>query len=373
MPFDGNGGFDLVAGNPVVTGTTISSTVNNNTMSDFATGFETALTINGQTTPTANIPMGGFRITGLGNATAVTDAARVSQVQNGSYMLLTSVGGTANAITATATPTPSAITTGQIFRFFPTATNTGATTIAISGLTAFPIRLNGSALASSMLPINRPVEIMADTSASCMHVLTGILHPTAITVLTTGSGTYTTPSGASRLWVRIVGGGAGGGGATANNGTAGNNTTFGGVLTAGGGAAGGGNGGAGGAGGTAAGGDINIPGGSGQSGITSATAGVGLGGGVGGSSAFGGGGASTYAGGGNGATNSGGGGAGGGGAGGTNSGGGGGAGGYVEKTFIAPAATYVYDVGAAANGGSAGGNAGGNGAAGIIIIYAYFD
>lgn len=172
MPFDGSGGFDLVAGNPVVTGTTISSTVQNNTTSDFATGFETCLTINGQTLPTANIPMGGFRITGLGNASAVTDAARVSQVQNGSYALLSSVSGT-NTITATASPTPAAIATGQIFRFFPANTNTGAVTLAVSGLTAFPIKLDGTALTSSQIFVNQAYELLADVSASCFHLLTG--------------------------------------------------------------------------------------------------------------------------------------------------------------------------------------------------------
>jgi hypothetical protein len=39
-----------------------------------ATGLSTALTKDGQTTPTANIPMGTFKITGLGNATTGTDA-----------------------------------------------------------------------------------------------------------------------------------------------------------------------------------------------------------------------------------------------------------------------------------------------------------
>jgi hypothetical protein len=39
-----------------------------------------SLARDGQTTPTANIPLGGFRITGLGNATSATDAAALGQV-----------------------------------------------------------------------------------------------------------------------------------------------------------------------------------------------------------------------------------------------------------------------------------------------------
>jgi hypothetical protein len=64
----------LPAGNPVVTGTTISSTWANNTLSDIATALTQSLAKDGQTTPTANIPLGGFKITGLGAPTTAGDA-----------------------------------------------------------------------------------------------------------------------------------------------------------------------------------------------------------------------------------------------------------------------------------------------------------
>lgn len=80
MPFNGSGVFSLIAGNPVVTGTTISSTWANNTLNDLSTGLTTAITKDGQTTPTANIPMGGYKITGLGAATANGNAVRYEQV-----------------------------------------------------------------------------------------------------------------------------------------------------------------------------------------------------------------------------------------------------------------------------------------------------
>lgn len=68
MPFSGTGAFSLVAGNPVVTGTNISSVTQNNTMSDFANGFGNCVTRDGQSPPTANLPMGGQRHTGAANA-----------------------------------------------------------------------------------------------------------------------------------------------------------------------------------------------------------------------------------------------------------------------------------------------------------------
>lgn len=68
MPYNGAGLFTLYSpGNPVVTGTTISSTWANNTLSDIATGLSTAITKNGQTVVTANIPFGGYNLTGVGS------------------------------------------------------------------------------------------------------------------------------------------------------------------------------------------------------------------------------------------------------------------------------------------------------------------
>ncbi len=78
MPYS-SGTFSLVAGNPVVTGTTISSTWANNTLSDIASnGLTLCLLKDGTQTPTANIPFGGFRLTGIGAPTATGDALMFS-------------------------------------------------------------------------------------------------------------------------------------------------------------------------------------------------------------------------------------------------------------------------------------------------------
>jgi len=74
MSRNGSGTYTLPAGNPVVTGTTISSTWANNSLSDIATALTQSLAKDGQTTPTANIPMGSFKLTGLGAPTTAGDA-----------------------------------------------------------------------------------------------------------------------------------------------------------------------------------------------------------------------------------------------------------------------------------------------------------
>ena len=74
MSRNGSGTYTLPAGNPVVTGTTISSTWANTSLSDIATALTQSLAKDGQTVPTANIPMGSFKITGLGAPTTAGDA-----------------------------------------------------------------------------------------------------------------------------------------------------------------------------------------------------------------------------------------------------------------------------------------------------------
>ena len=94
MSFQGNGTFLINStGNPVVTGTTISSTWANALAQDLATGLSTTITKDGQSTPTANIPMGANKITGLANGTEATDAATFGQLITFSAPITTSLGG----------------------------------------------------------------------------------------------------------------------------------------------------------------------------------------------------------------------------------------------------------------------------------------
>jgi len=62
------------AGLPYTSNTTISSTVANTFNTDLATGLSTAICKDGQSTPTANIPLGGFKLTNVGAATLAGDA-----------------------------------------------------------------------------------------------------------------------------------------------------------------------------------------------------------------------------------------------------------------------------------------------------------
>jgi hypothetical protein len=79
MSRNGSGTYTLPAGNPVVTGTTISSTWANSTLTNIASALTDSLAADGQTTATGNLKMGNNRITGLADGIADTDAATVGQ------------------------------------------------------------------------------------------------------------------------------------------------------------------------------------------------------------------------------------------------------------------------------------------------------
>jgi hypothetical protein len=87
MAFNGSGTYNLPAGNPVVTGTTISSSTTNTTNSDIATALTNCITRDGQSTPSANLPMNAKKLTGLAAGTSAGDSVRYEQA-----LLL--VGGT---------------------------------------------------------------------------------------------------------------------------------------------------------------------------------------------------------------------------------------------------------------------------------------
>jgi hypothetical protein len=109
---------------------------------DLATGLSTALTKDGQSTPTANIPMGSFKLTGLGAGTAATDAAQYGQLQAGATTIATVTG--TDTYVGTLSPAIAAYATGNLFSFVAPNTNTGAATINLNSLGAKNITKQGS-------------------------------------------------------------------------------------------------------------------------------------------------------------------------------------------------------------------------------------
>lgn len=133
MGWDGNGVFTRTNGtntgsnlweNDRDAGIKITAENHDNQDQDLADGIQACLAKNGENTPTANLPMGNQRHTGVGAAAAATDYARADQVQNGAFMWGGTAAGTADAITFNLTPTLTAYTTGLTVRFVASGTST---------------------------------------------------------------------------------------------------------------------------------------------------------------------------------------------------------------------------------------------------------
>jgi hypothetical protein len=211
MSYNGSGTFNInTAGQPVVTGTTITSTAFNLLTADLATGLTTALTKDGQSTPTANIPMGTFKITGLGAGTAATDAAQYGQLQAGATQIATVTG--TDTFVGTLSPALGAYGTGNLFSFVAPNTNTGASTINLNSLGAKSItKLGSTALAAGDIVSGRIYLIEYDgtrfqlinPSASSVSSFsagtTGFTPNTATTGAVTLAGTLATTNGGTGL------------------------------------------------------------------------------------------------------------------------------------------------------------------------------
>jgi hypothetical protein len=103
MAFNGSGTYNLPAGNPVVTGTTISSSTTNTTNSDIATALTNCITRDGQSTPSANLPMNAKKLTGLAAGTSAGDSVRYEQVVLSGGALGTPSSGTLSSCTVDGT------------------------------------------------------------------------------------------------------------------------------------------------------------------------------------------------------------------------------------------------------------------------------
>lgn len=91
MPFNGSGVFTRVYNWVTDKANSVLVTASRMDGEDdgFATGLSNCMTRDGQSPPSTNIPMGGFKLTGLANGSAATDSVAVGQVPSlagsGSY------------------------------------------------------------------------------------------------------------------------------------------------------------------------------------------------------------------------------------------------------------------------------------------------
>lgn len=157
MPYNGSGTYSPPGASfPAVPNTLIMSTKFNNVVNDIATALSTAITKDGQTTITANLPMGGYRHTGVGAPSARDHYATVATVQDCANNYAVS-GGAADVQTLTLSPAITAYSEGMLVGFRAGYTNTSSTpTLNVNGVGAKTIVMqDGSALAVGAITAGR--------------------------------------------------------------------------------------------------------------------------------------------------------------------------------------------------------------------------
>jgi hypothetical protein len=226
MPFNGSGSFSTVYNwqTDAANGLNISSSRMQGQDADFAAGLSICMTKDGQQQAAANLPMGGFTLTNIANATAQKQPISVQDFQNGTPTWLGTVSGT-DTITGAANIAPAAYARGQRFRFISAGANTTtAVTLNVNGLGAVSITKFGStSLAVGDIRSGQIVEVTYDGTNFQVSGSTGGRGALLNIQKITATGTYTPTPGATAARVRGAGSGGagGGGGATASGQTAG--------------------------------------------------------------------------------------------------------------------------------------------------------
>ena len=101
MSRNGSGTYSLPAGNPVVTGTTITTTWANTTLSDIASSLTGSVAADGQTPMTGSLNMANNKVIALSTPTVATDAATKGYVDGLTSGLGTMSTQNANAVAIT--------------------------------------------------------------------------------------------------------------------------------------------------------------------------------------------------------------------------------------------------------------------------------
>ncbi len=182
MPFTA-GVYALPAGNPVVTATTIQSSWANTTLSDIGTALSSCVLKDGTQTITANIPMAGFKFTGLGAGSSAGNSLRYEQVFSTSAIspLGPIAFTTATGLTAAGTIQSDALeVTSQVNRFSTVASGTGAKLLSTATAGIFQVIYNGGANPMKVYPaLGGTINSLAAnaghtlaTNTTCMYFAT---------------------------------------------------------------------------------------------------------------------------------------------------------------------------------------------------------
>jgi len=203
MSRNGSGTYSLPVGNPVVTGTTITSTWANTTLTDIASALTDSLAADGQTTASGNLNMGTNRIVNTEDPTNAQDVATKNYVDTYVGALGTMASQNANAVAitggsissilegATVTATAPAATTNydfktQAVRYF---TSNATTNFTVN------IRGNGTTTLNDTMAIGQTATMVLMVTNGATPYYPNVIQIDGTTVTPKYQGGYTIVSG----------------------------------------------------------------------------------------------------------------------------------------------------------------------------------
>ena len=178
MSRNGSGTYSLPAGNPVVTGTTISSTWANTTLADISNALTGSLASDGQTTASGNLNMGTNRIINTADPTNAQDVATKNYVD-------TYVGALGTMSTQDADSV--AITGGSISSILEGAT---VTATAPSASINYDFKTQAVRYYTSNNSTNFTVNVRGNSTTSLDSVMAVGQTATMVLMVTNGSTAY---------------------------------------------------------------------------------------------------------------------------------------------------------------------------------------
>ncbi|RUV12406.1 MULTISPECIES: hypothetical protein [unclassified Mesorhizobium] len=191
MPRNSSGVYSQPAGTAAVANTTIGSAPYNNLVADIGNELTNSLPTTGVKGMGAALPMGGFKITGMADPVAATDAATKNYTDSSISGATTRfVGGTstgsANAqVLATTAPNTFALTAGNEIDFNPGFTNSGAVTLQVGALAAKNVLkrtpAGPAALAGSEIIAGQRARVIYDGTQFLLGELATLTSPTIVT------------------------------------------------------------------------------------------------------------------------------------------------------------------------------------------------
>lgn len=175
MSRDASGNYNLPAGNPVVSGTVITTAWANPTMADLGSALTDSLSRTGKGGMGAALAMGGFKINALAAGMLATDAPQATQVRDSSFSWLNPVSSDVNGNDYLGTAllgTPPI--NGSLFMFLADKNNTGPMTLSVNAGASLPILIHNTPVSAGLILAGDIVEVVFVTGSYRIASTAGI-------------------------------------------------------------------------------------------------------------------------------------------------------------------------------------------------------